>query len=454
MLLSRLSRTPVFCRPDNSCHSQPRRSLASVNSSPSAARRVIRPSSSTSGPNSSSELTTLRRASTSSNDSASSMCSASLASGSLLSDSLVSSEHSSLSSNNSLASYPTPILPDRNNNIKGLSNGTSKSPAIPHPRPSPKKRILSTPDALSRIPKSKAAGSTSAIHLRACPPSFTGAPKALTNAHKIKSTSTLAISQLSSPSSKIPCLGSTNKPRPSLSSRYSTQNIYMAVSQESENEKPTKRFSLTNGPPPAKQRSRTSNLSRSKPKSSLDLNASNENFYSLSQIDKVQEPVPNKTPKPVHQQHRRHHSSSSLPRVTKSAQNSPYSKRRELPGGAQNGSGSAAVSGAKAGSDLHHGKMSSKLDKAKRLQGSATSLNSTASTASGSTNSSSSSLHTTLPSTGDAGLRLPLPPKVSSTGGPFFEPKKPCLSSPDKSPSALKVEVCSWLERNHLTGSN
>lgn len=453
MLRSRLSRTPVFCRPDNSCHPQPRRSLASVNSSPSAARRIIRPSSSTSGPSSSSDLTTLRRASTSSNDSASSMCSASLASGSHP-DSLVSSEHSSLSSNNSLASYQVPILPDRNNNIKGLSNGASKSPAIPHPKPSPKKRILSTPDAFSRIPKSKAAGSMSAMHLRTCPPSFTGTPKALTNAHKIKSTSTLAISQLSSPSSKIPCLGSTNKPRPSLSSRYSTQNIYMAVSQESENDKPTKRFSLTNGPSQAKQRSRASNLNRSKPKSSLELNASNENFYSLSQIDKVLEPVPNKTPKPAHQQHRRHHSSSSLPRVTKSAQNSPYSKRRELPSGALNGSGSAAVSGAKAGSNLHHGKMASKLDTAKRLQGSATSLNSTASTASGSTNSSSSSLHTTLPSTGDAGLRQPLPPKVSSTGGSFFEPKKPFLSSPDKSPSALKVEVCSWLERNHLTGSN
>ena len=384
------------------------------------------------------------------------MCSASLVSASN-SDSLISSEHSSLSSNNSLSNYQVPLLPDRNNNIKGLANGTAnKSPAIPQPKPSPKKRIFSTPDNLSRIPKSK--DSCSAVPFRMN--GFSNGSKALTSAHKIKSTSTLAIPQLSSSSSKIPCLDATNKIRPNLSSRYSSHNIYLAVSQETEKDKTGKRLSLATGSMPPKQRSRVCNLNRTKQKSSLELNISNnENFYSLSKMDKTLEPVPNinKSQKVPHQQHRRHHSSSSLPRVTKSAHNSPYSKRRELDNGI-NGS-TAGPSGTKPGSDTRHSKpIGSKMDSAKRLQGSATSLNSTASTASGSTNSTNSSnsnLHHTTPGTSiTVNGHTPAPrqiPNITPPSVPFLESKK-SFAGPDKASSTL-VEVCSWIERNHLAST-
>ncbi|KAH9395319.1 Gas2l1p [Tyrophagus putrescentiae] len=485
----------TFERPENSC-SQPRRSVVSVNSSPSATRRALgRAGAITPSSTSSVDLSTIRRSSTSSNDSATSMCSGSLASASHA-DSLVSSEHSSLSSSNSLGSYQAPtVLPDRNNNIKDLetannvanTNG-SKAPAIPHPKPSPKKRVLATPDQSSRIPKSKiGSGSSSSISMRTGMNSCYSAnssrsSSSLTSAHKLKSTSTLAIPQLSSSTTKIPCLDATNKPRHSLSSRYSSHNIYLAVAEEaSDGKHASKRlFPVTGASAPAKQRSRVNGMNgnlnnRTKQKSSLELNVGNENFFSLSSIDKSnhsesQQSVPNKTPKTPHQQpqqqqqqNRRQHSSSSLPRVSKSAHNSPYLKRRELTISptTSNGVMGKPSSGCSAGAGSAVSKIAppSKLDSAKRFQGSATSLNSTASTASGSTNSSSSSLHTSVPSaetSTDLQQQQTLP-KVTSAiagavgGSSFLEPKKPFMST-DTTPSTL-VEVCSWLERNHLASS-
>lgn len=384
-------------------------------------------------------------------------------------------------------------MPDRNNNPKDLrgsvTNGsnspTSKpAPAIPHPKPSPKKRVLATPDSSTRIPKSRIGSSNSNIALTPLLRTVTGmnggcfsatsssrSSSALTSAHKLKSTSTLAIPQLSSSTTKIPCLDATNKPRHNLSSRYSSHNIYLAVADESSDsgKHASKRLFPANGVSvPAKQRSRlgmgTPLNNRTKQKSSLELNnVSNENFYSLSSnLDKSkqqeleQQSVPNKSPKTPQlqeqQQHRRNHSSSSLPRVTKSAHSSPYLKRRELstlPG--------VMVKPSSAGSggsnENRHAKMTpSKLDAGKRFNGSATSLNSTASTASGSTNSSSSSLHTAVQalSNENGSVMQQQQSKVTSAipGGNSFlsEPKKPFINA-DKTPM---VEVCSWLERNHL----
>lgn len=430
--------------------------MASVNSSPSSVRRLTRPNSVTPNLHSGPDLASVRRASTSSNDSASSMCSSSLTTNaSEKCDSLVSSEHSSLSSNHSMSSYSTPVLADRNNNIKGLSNSTvAKLQALPQSKPSPnKKRVLpSTPDNLSRIPKSKQG---SAMQLKTSNfPVLPSASKSLSNAYKVKSTSTLAIPQLSS--SKIPCLDATNKLRPS--SRYSTNNIYLAVSQENDKEKSMKRLSLTPVVPSKQQRSRVPSLSRNKQKSSLELNVSNENFFLSPMSSKpLSEAVPNsKCQKASHQQHRRHHSSSSLPRVTKSAHSSPYAKRRELTGLNSN----CGPTGANCASDTNHRHktVGSKLDSAKRLQGSATSLNSTASTASGSTNSSSSSLNTTVPRTESHEPSQQTSPRqlsqVMGTGGvgsdPFLEPSKSFMIADKKTPSPALVEVCSWLERNHL----
>lgn len=495
LILNLIYNCIAICRPDNSC-SQPRRSLTSVNSSPSASRKVF-PRAGAITPTSTSDLSTIRRSSTSSNDSASSMCSASLVSASHT-DSLASSEHSSLSSSNSLGSFQVPpILPDRNNNPKDLralvANGsnspTSKpAPAIPHPKPSPKKRVLATPESSTRIPKSRIGSSNSNIALTpllrtgmngGCySASSSRSSSALTSAHKLKSTSSLAIPQLSASTTKIPCLDATNKPRHNLSSRYSSHNIYLAVADESDGKHASKRLFPTNGGTvPAKQRSRASGIgsgnlnNRTKQKSSLELNnVSNENFYShSSNLDKSfhnepqQQAVPNKmTPKTPQlqqqQQHRRNHSSSSLPRVSKSAHSSPYLKRRELTTlpGVMGKPSSAGVCGSGVGnSDTRLGKIApSKLDAGKRFQGSATSLNSTASTASGSTNSSSSSLHTAVQAlSAENSSVMQQQPKVASAiavsnGSSFLEPKKPFMST-DKTPSTL-VEVCSWLERNHL----
>lgn len=365
-------------------------------------------------------LSNIRRASTSSNDSSTSLCSAPLGNHSEKNhDSLGSSEHSSLSSNHSLSSFP-----DRNNNIKNATNGHLKaqqqsSPS--HVKLSPtKKRVLSTPTNNSRIPKS--------------------------NSSTYKSTSSIPQLTLSS---KIPCLDATNK------LRYSTHNIYLASSQETPDKtdlrsSSSKRLSLSNTPTttattPKQRVPRVSNLNRYKQKSSLELNVSNENFYSLTPKEKSLEQVPNsqsatKTQKGVHHQqqlqHRRHHSISSLPRVGKCSHNSPVTTKRPT-----------------SGSDTRNNQL---VQTPKLYQGSASSLNSTAST--GSTNSSSSSLNTTVPSTTTIEhKKVPPGPRpslakvlVSSPGGPFGETTKKSFHNTDKKMTSPMVDVCSWLERNHL----
>ena len=448
----------LFHRPDHS-HSHQRNLMHSVNSSPSSSRRLIRPNSVTSNLNSIQTCHSMRRASTSSNDSASSICSASLVtSQSEKCDSLVSSEHSSLSSSHSLNSYSAQVQPDRNNNnIKELSNISSfvKPQMLPHSKSSPnKKRVLSIPDNSSRIPKSK----SSAVKLKTpCTPS----PKVLSSVQKVKSTSTLAIPQLSS--SKIPCLDATNKPRPVVASRYSTNNIFLAVSQEPDKcdaNKSARRSSLCPAVP-VKHRSRVQNLSRNKQKSSIELNVNNENFYSMSQTSKLLEQMPNKPQKATYQQHRRHHSSSNLSGTSESAHNSTFLKRRELARSSKPSTNSM-IQMPKLASDNRHNTIDhSELDSAKRLQGSTTSLNSTASTGSGS--SSSSSKYHQISTTGttnndgnpnvfsnDSQLSKIL--MVSSDDRQYLEPKKGFISAEKTHTSAL-VEVCSWLERNHLAST-
>ncbi|KAI2804377.1 Gas2l1p [Blomia tropicalis] len=438
----------TYDRPDITS-SQTRRNV--VNMSPSSARRLVRPNSVSTNLSSSPDLVGIRRASTSSNDSTSSMCSSSMqVSQNDKCDSFASSGHSSLSSSHSLSSFsPAPIIPDRNNNVRGLANGSiNRTPASLQTKPiSPnKKRILSTPENISRIPKSKIGASVTSLK----PMSNSLQKSTLTASHKMKSTSSLAISQLSSSSSKIPCLDATNKVRPTPTSRYSTHNIYLAVSQESDNLNKEGRYTRAN-----KTRTRTTtNLCRTKPKSSLELNIGNENYYSLSSINRGEQ-VPNnnisKSAK-VSQQNRRHHSSSSsLPRVTKSAHNSPYTKRREMVNGGNSTSSSSSSSSSNpigtnativADDTPRHmaTKIGANNDGTKRFQGSATSLNSTASTASGSTNSSSdNSLNTTVATV------------QSQVKANFLESPNKSFVTVDKTPSATAlVEVCSWLERNHL----
>ena len=397
-------------------------------SSPVAARRLTRPSSVT---HNLSDIGSGRRASTSSNDSASSLSSASLAP-TLDSkcDSLGSSEHSSLSSHHSLSHLH---VPDRNNNsIKGLPNGSPKPSTVPQAKSAPTKKRLLQPAVndvnMSRIPKSKASPVGQSRQYQYHPP-----PRTLTPAHKLKSSSSLAIPHLTSMSSKIPCLDSTNKLRQKnasqLSIRYSTNNLYLASQTP---EKTIRRIPLVtpNGtgskPPP----NRSTNLTRVKQKSSVDVkNLSHENYFSLSQIETALDQVPNESHKMMqYQQHRRHYSSSSLPRAAKSAHSSPYAKRREFPNQVN-----CATNGD------HNGDTGVKLEHTKRFQGSATSLNSTASTVSG----SSSSLSTNAAYNSRENVNQQTEARRTLPVGP-----KPTMKA-DKRPSAL-VEVCSWLERNHV----
>jgi len=143
-------------------------------------------------------------------------------------------------------------------------------------------------------------------------------------------------------------------------------------------------------------------------------------------------------------QHRRHHSSSSLPRITKSAHNSPYSKRREL---VHNGSNPSPD--VHSGSDNRHNKIGTQLDSsAKRFEGSLTSLNSSASS------NSSNSLNTTVATSGRNTKELPRPALakmlVTPSSDSFAEQRASFISGDKHTPPAALVDVCSWLERNHL----
>lgn len=506
----------------SSLHHQPRRSLAHVSTSPTQSRKLTRPPSRTSSSNGHSISThdlhyhsstsppnsllsvhlsaaPIQPASTTAN-SAERFC-----------NSISSNHHSqlppSLSNSHSLGSFHSVSLaPDRNNNIKGLvpnRNGQAKFTAANNSAKQtnvrPRQHSLTPGDAgsLSRIPKSKLAASPmrKVAAVQSSGYGLCTEPKSLNSVNKLRSTSTLAIPQLSSATSMLSltshipsALPSSSKVRsPSIGStphsRYSSHNIYQAASAA--NDKQRKKLASPCPSPQHRQHknsipvANTPFVYSSIQKSSADLS---KHPGSQARLDKVPNYL-SKSQKNLFQpaKHERKHSASSLSLIPKCTDLSA-----RPPANGNNGShhvspGTGAPSQLRPASKQSHGSVSSLNFTDSALSGDVSSsdgstgnLNESIPTGS----SSSSGAHSRLPigngSTLDGQTSQPCPSTGNVNGcsqdcSPISLAGKSSFSitnikpatTPSHKPVALKsdgvgvmgpghsglVDVCSWLER-------